>query len=125
MANFPLASNKNNCIFNNMKIGDCPYLDSIMELTEEREKHIISNHPDLLPDHENQMAEASKDPEEVRRNKKFFNARMFCRWFDSIRAGRYVVVVVISEAETLNRHWIITAYLSRKITHGENEWKKD
>lgn len=108
-----------------MKIFDCPYLDGIVELNDEREIHIISNHPDLLPEYESQLGETLKNPDEVRCSKRFGNARMFCRWFDSVRLGKFIVVVVISEGKASNRHWIITAYLSRKLTHGAIEWKKD
>ena len=108
-----------------MKIFDCPYLDGIVELSAEREIHIASHHPDLVPEYVNQLAETLQEPDEVRRSNRFSNARMFCRWFDSVRMGKFIVVVVISEGKASNRHWIITAYLSRKLTHGAIEWKKD
>ncbi|MFM7279035.1 MAG: hypothetical protein ACKO1I_15605, partial [Microcystis aeruginosa] len=44
----------------------------------------------------------------------------FSRWFDSIRQGKYVVVVVVSDLNPA-RHWIITAYLARKLTGGPIE----
>jgi len=50
---------------------------------------------------------------------------MFCRWFESVKQGKYVIIVVISEGEIKNRHWIITSYISQKLTHGDIEWKKD
>jgi hypothetical protein len=108
-----------------MKIFDCPYLDGIVELNAERETHIVSNHPDLLPEYANQIAETLKDPDEVRSSNRFGNARMFCRWFESVRMGKFIIAVVISEGETSNRHWIVTAYISRKLAHGAIEWKKD
>lgn len=108
-----------------MKIFDCPYLDGIIELSAEREAHIAQNHPDLLPEYATQLADTLNAPDEVRRSNRFANARMFCRWFDSVRMGKFIVVVVISDGETSNRHWIVTAYISRKLTHGVSEWKKD
>ncbi|MEG5059453.1 hypothetical protein QUB60_16020 [Microcoleus sp. A2-C5] len=34
----------------------CPYLDSEVELTEEREQHIAETHPDLLPTYQERIA---------------------------------------------------------------------
>ena len=51
-------------------------------------------------------------------------ARLFCRWFENVRQGKYVVVVVVSEAVPLERHWVITAYITRRLANGEVEWSK-
>jgi len=107
-----------------MKKFYCPYLNDVIELTDERESHIVERHPDLLPKYENQMEETLRDPDEVRRSKRFSNAQMFCRWFESVKKGKYVVVVVISEGEIKHRHWIITSYISHKLMHGDIVWKK-
>jgi len=29
----------------------CPYLSSVVEFSEERERHVAAHHPDLLPEH--------------------------------------------------------------------------
>jgi hypothetical protein len=52
-------------------------------------------------------------------------ARIFSRWFEDVRHGKYVVVVVVSEAAPAERHWIITAYVARSLSNGEIEWKKN
>ncbi|MDD5206961.1 MAG: hypothetical protein PHS17_16170 [Desulfobacterales bacterium] len=46
------------------------------------------------------------------------------RWFDSLRGGKYIVVVVISEDKPSTRHWVVTAYMARKLAGGDIEWKK-
>ncbi len=51
-------------------------------------------------------------------------ARIFYRWFDEVRQGKYVVVVVVSEAAPTERNWIITAYVTRHLINGEIEWQK-
>lgn len=51
-------------------------------------------------------------------------ARIFYRWFDDVRLGKYVVVVVVSEAAPTERNWIITAYVTRHLINGEREWQK-
>jgi hypothetical protein len=50
---------------------------------------------------------------------------LFSRWFESLRGGKYVVVVVVGDAGPDDRHWIVTAYLARRLTQGEIEWTRD
>ena len=53
------------------------------------------------------------------------NARLFSRWFDSLRGGKYVVVVVVSNPDPEERHWIITAYMTRRLARGGIiEWER-
>jgi len=103
----------------------CPYLDVQVELTEERERHIAERHPDLLPEHRQRITDTLTDPDQVRRSTRFANARLFSRWFESVRGGKYVVVVVVSQSGPDGRHWIITAYIARKLVEGEIEWRRD
>jgi hypothetical protein len=102
----------------------CPYLRGQVELTDEREQHIANTHPDLLPEHRDRIADTLADPDQIRRSSRFGNARMFSRWFDEVRGGKYVVVVVVSDAHPVNRHWIITAYIARRLAKGDIEWKR-
>jgi hypothetical protein len=53
------------------------------------------------------------------------SAHVFYRWFTDLHNGKYVAVVVVSELAPRTRHWIITAYLTRRSTHRELEWAKD
>jgi hypothetical protein len=46
----------------------CPYLNTEVELTLEREQHISQNHPDLLPEYRSRIGETLADPDEVRRS---------------------------------------------------------
>jgi hypothetical protein len=101
----------------------CPYLGGDVELTEERLQHISETHPDLLPSHLSEIAQTLANPQQIRRSSRLNNARSFSRWFDSIRQGKYVVVVVVSDLNP-TRHWIITAYLARKLTGGQIEWQQ-
>jgi hypothetical protein len=102
----------------------CPYLKGQVELTAEREHHIAARHPDLLPEHRDRVKETLADPDQVRRSARFGNARMFSRWYSDLKRGKYVVVVVVSEPDVTHRHWIITAYLTRRLAEGEPEWKR-
>jgi len=103
----------------------CPYLNAPVELTAERERHIAERHPDLLPEHRDQLAETLAAPDLVRRSARFGNARLFSRWYTDLKRGKHVVVVVVSEAKTSNRHWVITAYLTKTLAKGEVEWKRN
>ena len=69
-----------------------------MELTEERERHITERHPDLYATHRPAVAETLADPCQVRRSQRDPNTRLFTRWFQTIKGGKYVVAVVVSEA---------------------------
>ena len=103
----------------------CPYLAGEVELTEERERHITERHPDLLPAHRQRIAETLAAPDQVRTSARFGSAKVLSRWYTDLRQGKYVVVVVVSEREPHERHWIITAYIARKLVQGETEWERD
>jgi hypothetical protein len=102
----------------------CPYLRAEVELTDERERHIAERHPDLLPEHRDRVVETLADPDEVRRSVRFGSARLFSRWYTDLRGGKHVVVVVVSEAMPTERHWVITAYIARKLAEGGTEWTR-
>ena len=59
----------------------------------------------------------------MRRSARFAGARLFSRWFPSLRGGKYVVVVVVLERAPQNP-WIVTAYMARKLVEGDVEWKR-
>ena len=103
----------------------CPYLGDEVELSDEREQHITEHHPDLLPVHKHRIGDTLADPDQVRRSKRFGNARLFARWYDDLVRGKHVVVVVVSEAKPKSRNWIVTAYMTKKIAEGAEEWKRN
>lgn len=102
----------------------CSYLDSDVELTDEREYHITTRHPDLLPKYRQCISDTLMLPDEVRRSSRIGNARLFSRWFEWLRGGKYVVVVVVSNSIPAERHWIVTAYMTNRLTGGDIEWKR-
>ena len=123
-----------------MRTFKCPYLNGEVELSDEREMHIAYNHPDLLPEHLIQVGLTLDAPDQVRRSLRMSSARIFCRRFEEVRhivptssrrsygmplrEGKYIVVVVVSESMPVMRHWIITAYMTRRLVNGEVEWRK-
>ncbi|MBI4556763.1 MAG: hypothetical protein HY706_04205 [Candidatus Hydrogenedentes bacterium] len=103
----------------------CPYLEIEVELTAERETHIAERHPDLLPQYRYVIAETLAEPDQVRRSQRLENAKLFSRWYNDLRGGKHVVVVVVSgEFRGTKRHWIVTAYMARKLAEGVVEWSR-
>jgi hypothetical protein len=94
-----------------------------VQLGEERESHIAERHPDLLPAYRDRIPTTLADPDQVRRSRRFGNARLFSRWHSDVKGGKHVVVVVVS-TEDDGRHWIIAAYSARKLAEGEVEWAR-
>ena len=103
----------------------CPHLDGEVELAEERERHIAERHPDLLPSHRDLIGTTLSDPDQVRRSARFGSARLFSRWYTDARGGRHVVVVVVSAPAPRGRHWVITAYMARRLVEGAVEWQRN
>jgi hypothetical protein len=81
--------------------------------------------PDILPEYLPQIEQTLADPDEVRRSVRMSGARMFYRWFEDVRHGKYVAVVVVSDAAPGERSWIITAYMTSRLINGEIEWQKN
>jgi hypothetical protein len=102
----------------------CSYLSNVVELSDQRKKHITENHPDLLPQYEDRIPVVLNDPDQVRISARFKNAHIFSKWFDNILGGKHIVVVIISEDRPVNRNWIVTAYMTRRLSGGKIEWKK-
>jgi len=108
-----------------MALFSCPYLGGQVELTDERERHIAKQHPDLLPEHGQKIADTLAKPDKVRRSTRIANAWLLSRWFDTLRGGKHVVVAVVSQYSSPRRYWIITAYVARRLTGGELVWKRN
>lgn len=102
----------------------CSYLGGEVELSDERERHITDHHPDLLPANKDRIRDTLADPDQVRRSKRFGNARLFAKWYDDLLNAKYVVVVVVSDVQPGERNWIVTAYITTKIAEGDTEWKR-
>jgi hypothetical protein len=107
-----------------MNLFICPYLDSEIELSDDRLNHIAIRHPDLIPSHLDKIGETLSDPDNVRLSTRAKNAKLFSRWYNDISGGQYVVIVVITSSEPVQKNWIITAYLTKKLAEGEIEWER-
>ena len=101
----------------------CPYLVGEVELTDERQCHIAARHPDLFPRYRDRIIDTLLAPDRVRKSSRVTNVRLFSRWFGDILGGKHIIVVVMSKCIEAGRHWIVTAYITRKLTKGETEWE--
>ena len=102
----------------------CAHLGMDVELTDEREAHIATQHPDLLPDPQERIAEVLGDPDQVRRSSRFASTRLLSRWFGDVGGGKHVVVVVVHDAPAAGRAWVVTAYIARRLSGGTLEWTR-
>jgi hypothetical protein len=102
----------------------CPYLNTEVELTDEREQHIRDKHPELLPTYRAQLIQTVADPDEVRRDSRFPNSLLFSHWFPEVKGGKFVVVVVVADPSPAERYWIVTAYVARQLSGGTMIWKR-
>jgi hypothetical protein len=64
------------------------------------------------------------DPDQVRSSERFGSARLFSRWYSHLKGGKHVVVVVVT-APADARHWIIAAYIARRLAAGFVEWQRN
>ena len=104
-----------------MKLLPCPYLGQTVELTDRRQQHILSKHPDFLPEYFDQLTQTVADPDEIRRDSRFPTTRLFARWFTDVKGGKFVVVAVVSNPPPQESHWIVPAYIPRKLAQGAIE----
>src|SRR5215469_15126261 len=107
-----------------MRLFACPNLHGEVHLSRGREAHITERHPDLLPEYRDCIRATLAGPDQVRRSRRMGTARLFSRWHSELRGGKQVVVVLINEGDS-GRHWIITAYIARKLVEGEIGWARN
>ena len=71
----------------------------------------------MPPNFHSLLSEVLGQPERIRVSARFGNARLFSRFYPNLFGGKHIAVVVVTEP-TSERHWIITAYLTRRLTSG-------
>ena len=110
-----------------MQRFECPFLQAQVELTDERRQHIESSHSDLaqLREYPDCLARVLSDPDQIRSDSRFDGTWLFARWFDSIKDGKYIVVAVVTQSTPAMRHWVVTAFLARRLSQrGEVVWTR-
>jgi hypothetical protein len=101
----------------------CPFLQGPVELTRERAKHIAEQHPELLPAHLDRIGATLARPDKIRRSIRSDHGKLFSRWYADLLGGKHVVVVVMTDSEDRGRHWVVAAYLARRLAEGVVEWQ--
>jgi hypothetical protein len=86
--------------------------------------HIAERHPDLLSEHRERVSTTLAVPDQVRRSTRFRRAVLFSRWYPDLKGGKHLVDVVVG-AEGKGRHWVITAYIARRLAEGGVEWRRN
>ena len=104
-----------------MELFPCPYLGGMVELNDERERHIEQEHSELLPGCREYIAATLADPDHVQISPSDASARIFTRRYAELT--KYVAVVVIINPGP--RSWIITARIARRPARGETEWRRN
>lgn len=94
----------------------CPALGGLVELSPERERHILDRHPELATGLHGWIARTLARPDAIRRSRRSEQARLFVRGYPLELRGRHVVVVVLGALD--ERRWIVTAYVTRKPQGG-------
>jgi hypothetical protein len=93
-----------------------------VRLTENRQKHIEEDHPEVKEAQE-QIEETLQNPEEVRFSKSDGSVELFYKFFKmTVVGGKYLCVAV---KNLVVDFFIITAYFTDKKKTGETKWKEE
>jgi hypothetical protein len=96
-------------------------LGHAVELTDERESHIQSQHSDLLPGFRTLLLDTIAQPEAVYVSARDQEALLLTRWFDHLLGGKHIVAIVARDVAQ-SRHWVVTAFLARRLPKGLTRW---
>ena len=97
-----------------------PYLEQLVELSEERAQHIAERHPDLWLERSERLGEALRDPDWIQTDARDQrgNKRIFVRKYTYL----YTVVVVIVETQYA---WVIHASRISRRLKGDILWQRE
>ncbi|HET7738691.1 MAG TPA: hypothetical protein VFK32_08980, partial [Tepidiformaceae bacterium] len=103
------------------------YLGAFIELTDERLAHIVLRHPELAQLAPELIAVALERPDIVgTRSGSSVQTAFVLDAVPEFSRGMLVVVVVSSDdAGGTIRHWVITAYVARRLSNWTIEWRRD
>lgn len=104
-----------------MELFQCPYLGSVVELSDNRLQHIRTDHHGLPADLDTYIAGSLASPDLIIRKPQQDDAIQFYRWYYDL--NKYMVVVVI--VDTGPRYWAVTAYAAHRTQRGERLWSRN
>lgn len=96
----------------------------MVELSDERLDHIRQKHPKVFGEGMERLSSVLDSPGQVRRDPRYPTTRLFSRWFEDAESGKFMVVTVVSDPPPNERHWIVTAYITRRLARGPFEWQR-
>ena len=95
-------------------------LSTTVELTEERWKHIKTEHP-IMVGKLKKIEETIIEPDVIKSSNYDPEVVLFYRFYSEIESGKYITVVV---KWSQSRSFILTTYLTDKIKQGATLWEK-
>jgi hypothetical protein len=88
-----------------------------IEVTEERRRHSIAQHPEIAPYLE-EIAGTLLNPDLVKKSLRDESVWLYYRFFDTLLDGKYILVVV----KVNDRRFALTAFITDYIRKGEMLW---
>lgn len=104
-----------------MELLRCPYLGTEVQLSDNRLRHIRTDHDGLPADLNTCIAGSLASPDLIIRKPQQADAIQFYRWYYDL--NKYMVVVVI--VDTGPRYWVVTAYVAHRTQRGETVWSRN
>lgn len=90
-----------------------------IELTEERWKHIVKEHPEIEGLSE-QIGNVLNSPDYIKRSLRDENVWLYYKYEEMLYNGKYLLVVV----KRGQRAFVVTCYVTDKIKQGDTIWQK-
>jgi len=92
-----------------------------VRLTDERQKHFVSDHPEMKGQIE-KVKQTLLNPEKVVRSRTDSQVELFYRYYESTPVTNKYLCVVVKAAK--NNAFIITSYFTDKVKKGEVIWPR-
>ena len=99
----------------------CPYFGDAVECTDERYAHILKGHSDLVLGYWDRVSETFAFPSQVYQSNQSPNGTVFVRWYDDLKKN----ITAVAISDDTGRHWLVTAYMTRKTPKGEVLWSQN
>jgi hypothetical protein len=103
---------------------DCPFLGAVVELSDERLAHAVASHLGDAGEWHERMGMVVRDPDMVLASGRP-RELLFSRHEPQ---GLSLVVIVVSDPvpseATPLRHWVVTAYLARRLPRWRVLWQR-